>query len=217
MADRVDRSLASAEAQLDRIDDGVSDDDGPSGNGSLDGAGTLDTAEFADGMHIEADDSLDDDAALGLTTEEIMIELGGGLDGELADCVDAFNEAFNARDLDSLLELVTDDCETPGLGNDLDNLPASIEDLWQRRPTCLLTRGELDHRCVGVMWEVGDGGSWWRVATLHYDDCSDGQMGVLEFSDDPSILPEVETGAPDADLDEGTRWEEWTDGAITES
>ncbi len=206
MAGTVDPTIAAAESRLDRIDDRPAEPDDD----------RSDAVDLSDGMHIEEDEELDAEPALGMTTGEILLELDGGPDAEVADCLDAFNEAFNARDLDSLLEFVTADCETPGLGNDLDNLPEAIEDLWERRPSCLLTRGQLDNAPVGVMWELGEGGGWWRVATVHVDDCADGQLGVIEFSDDPSILEEVASPTPDGDLDEGSRWEEWTEGVVTD-
>jgi hypothetical protein len=206
MADRLDRTIAAAEARLDRLDDDAAE---ASPNGHVP------DVDLSDGMHIEDEDELEvAPAAAGLTTDEILIELDGGPDAELTDCVEAFAEAFNARDLETLVELVAPDAEAPGLGNDLDNLPEAVEDLWERRPSSLLTRGELAEQCVAVMWELGDGGGWWRVATLHFDDCVDGQLGVVEFSDDPGILEEVETVAPDGDVDEGIRWEEWTEGTV---
>jgi hypothetical protein len=175
MADRVDRSIAAAEASLDRIDDAAADVASTNGHVTERTAGV----DLTDGMHIEDDDQELEvaPAAAGLTTEEILLELDGGPDAELADCVEAFSEAFNARDLDSLI-----------------------------------TRGQLADECVAVMWELGDGGGWWRVATVHFADCVDGQMGVVEFSDDPGILDEVDTVTPDGDVDEGVRWEEWEEG-----
>lgn len=209
MADSVDRTIAAAEARLDRLDDRPAETDAATAPDHIDLDG--------DDLHIaDGDEALEAEAAVGLTTDEILLELDGGPDAELTDCIEAFAEAFNARDLDSLLELLTDDCEAPGLGNDVDNLPEAIEDLWDRRPSCLLTRGEHDGDALAVMWELGEGGGWWRIATVHFDDCADGQVGVIEFSDDPSILEEVETSTPDGDLEEGARWEEWNEGAPTE-
>lgn len=205
-----DRRQAAAEAQLDRIDDRRAD-------GPPDDSGTADEIDLTDGMHIEhADTDLMAPAALGLTTDEILLELDPPGDAELIDCAEAFAEAYNARDLDSLLELLREDSEMPGLGNDIDNLPEAVEDLWERRPSTVLTRGDLDGRVLAVMWELGDGSAWWRVATVHFDDCQDGTIGVVEFSDDPGILEEVSTVSPDVDLDEGSRWEEWTDGVVDE-
>jgi hypothetical protein len=130
------------------------------------------------------------------------------------DVVDALAEAFNARDLDALLDVVATDGEAPGLlGGDRDHLPDAVESLWHRRLTCCLTRGRVADQVVGVLWEH-DGAEWWALATVHISDVDDdGVVGVLEFSDDPALLEEVEGDGPDDDLEEGSRWEEWEDGA----
>jgi hypothetical protein len=130
------------------------------------------------------------------------------------DVVDAFAEAFNARDLDALLEVVAADGEAPGLlGGDRESLAEAVEGLWHRRPTCCVTRGRVDEVVVGVLWEH-DGAAWWPLATVHVADLDDdGMVGVLEFSDDAALLDEVEAESPDGDLEEGSRWSEWDEGA----
>jgi hypothetical protein len=199
---RFDRNAAGAEAQLDRWDDAPStepQETGPSTNGIGD---RVDPDEY--GMHVDDPDSdlLDDDLDAGLR------------DDVEADAIDAIAEAFNARDLDGLLEIVARDGEAPGLlGYDVANLPQAVEDLWQRRPSLCLTRGSNGTEHVGVLWEH-DGQAWWRLAALHVDDVTDGRVGVLEISDDTTLLEQVHCEAPDTeDLDEGARWSEWADGA----
>lgn len=132
---------------------------------------------------------------------------------EVAESADALVEAFNARDLDAVMDVLGDDVEAPGLGNDRDNLPDALDELWERCPSCLLTRGDLDGRCVAVLWELGSDG-WRRAAILHVDDVEeDGRLGVVELSEDPVALEEVVTDGPDGDLEEGSRWIEWDEGA----
>jgi hypothetical protein len=187
-----DRSAAGAEAQLDRFDEV------PSTNGIGD---TVHPHDY--GMHVDdpETDLLDDDLDAGLR------------DDVEADAIDAIADAFNARDLDGLLDILARDGEAPGLlGYDVDNLPQAIEDLWQRRPSVCLTRGSAATEHVGVLWEH-DGRAWWRLAAVHVDDVRDGHVGVLEFSDDPTLLEHVNTPTPDDDLEEGSRWAEWADGA----
>jgi hypothetical protein len=187
-----DRSSAGAEAQLDRFDDA------PSTNGVGD---TVDPRDY--GIHVDdpETDLLDDDLDAGLR------------DDVEADAIDSIADAFNTRDLDGLLDIVARDGEAPGLlGYDVENLPAAIEDLWQRRPTIALSRGRAGVEHVGVLWEH-DGQEWWRLAVLHVDDVVDGTVGVLEFSDDTALLESVVCGEPDDDLDEGSRWPEWAEGA----
>jgi hypothetical protein len=199
---RYDRNAAGAEAQLDRWDEAPSTEpaeDAPSTNGIGD---RVHPDEY--GMHLDDPESdlLDDDLDAGLR------------DDVEADAIDALSEAFNARDLDGLLEIVARDGEAPGiLGYDVDNLPRAVEDLWQQRPSICLTRGSNGTEHVGVLWEH-DGKAWWRLAAVHVDDVADGRVGVLEFSDDTTLLEQVVSEAPHAeDLDEGSRWAEWADGA----
>lgn len=191
----MDRQFAAAEAALDRLDDGPV--------GMVGG----DTPELVDGMHIETDPSdlagADDD-------------LGGHIAVEHVELVDGIAEAFNARDLDSLRDQCTPDCEVPGLANDFDQLDDAIGDLWVRRPTITMTRSvDEEGMAVGVLWERGDTAGWAPVGTVHVDVDGDHTLAaVLEFSDDPSLLDMLELDPPDGELEEGARWEEWDEGAV---
>lgn len=200
----VDPRTAAAESRLERLDDRLAED-GPGD----DRADPLTADPTRDGVttdgygfHLDDPDGdlLDDDLDAGLR------------DDAEADAIDAIAERFNARDLDGLLEVLAPDAEAPGLlGYDLDNLGDAVEDLWQRRPTACLVRGRAELEYVGVLWEH-DGSTWWRVAAVHVDDVADGRIGVLEFSDDPALLEQVEVDAPDDELEQGTRWREWDEG-----
>lgn len=135
-------------------------------------------------------------------------------DDREADAIDALAEPFNARDVDGLLGVIAKDAEVPGLASDdLSDLPDAVQELWRRRPTCLLTRGYVEREHVGVLWEH-DGEAWWRTAVVHVDDVEDGQVGVFEFSDDPTLLEQVECEPPgDDEVEDGTRWAQWDEGA----
>lgn len=198
MADHLDARRAAAESALDRLDGEDPPDDGPDDTGEI--------IELDDvGVRVQAEDDL-------AAPDELEDLIGVPFDATAAELLDAIADAFNARDLDGLLEIVARDGEVPGLlGYDRDNLPEAVEDLWIRRPTCCLTRGSVNGGCVGVLWEH-DGTTWWRVATVHVDDVTEGTVGVLEFSDDPALLDEVEAERPDQDLEEGSRWVEWEEG-----
>lgn len=184
-----------------------------------DGPDWLDAAEVGDllgeGMHVEdgnAAEPLDDAPDEEELTRRLRDE--PGVDSELVNCLDAIVETFNARDLDGLLELVAEDCELPGLaGSDREGFAATLEDLWERRPTCLLTRGEFEDEPVGVLWELADGDTWWSIATVHVAEPNEGDVGLVEFVDDAATLDRVVAQPPDGDLDEGMRWREWEEGA----
>lgn len=199
MSDDLDPRTAGLEAQLDRLDETGQ----PASIPAPPAVGTFD--EEADGFGFHLDDPEDalDPLADAVEPHETVDDI---------EVVDEFITAFNDRDLEDLLEVVARDGEAPGLlGYDRDNLPAAITDLWERRPTVLLTRGELDAQVVGVLWEH-DGSEWWRVAVVCVDDLTDGRIGVLEFADDPDLLDQVTTDQPDGDLLEGERWQEWDEG-----
>lgn len=196
---QLERDVAAAEARLDRVDRS-------NGHRPPDDVPVY-VLDHDDDLHVE-------EVWDGLTEDE-QEELGGGPDSEVANAIDVFNELFNARDLDALLELAAEDCEAPGLGNDLDNLPEALEDLWDRRPSCLLTRGEHEGRCLSVMWEAGNNvGEWHRIATVYFDDIANGELGVIEFADDAAVLDQVVTAGPDGEHDEGSLWSEWEDGVL---
>lgn len=193
----VDPLQAAAESQLDRVDERAVDAEEPVPTSDDPAA-----VEEEFGLHIDDPDS-------DLMEEDLDV---GIRDDVEADALDAIAELFNARDLDALLEVVAPDGEAPGLlGYDRDNLPTAVEDLWTRRPSCCLTRGRADTEHVGVLWEH-DGDRWWRVAVVHVDDVRDGSVGVLEFTDDPDLLEQVECDGPDDDLEEGATWAEWDEG-----
>lgn len=194
----IDPAQARAESALDRLDEAGGPEDDPVAVVDVDDAVS---------MHVE-DGLIDDDEE-----DDGLLDPPIHPDESLSDALDAFLEAFNARDLDTLLDTVAEDVEVPGLGYDRDNFPAALESLWERRPSVLLTRGRLDdERCVAVVWELGTDG-WWRVGVVHVDDPVDGRLGVVEFNDDPAVLEQVVTDPPDGDLEEGARWEEWEEGA----
>jgi len=187
----LDPLQAAAESQLDRVDDGDHS------------AEDVLAIEEEFGLHI-------DDPDADLSEEDLDVGLRAD---EEADAIDAIAELFNARDIEGLLEVVAADGEAPGLlGYDRDNLPEAVEDLWERRPSCTLTRGRAEVAHVGVLWEH-DGASWWPIAVVHVDDVTDGRVGVLEFSDDASLLEQVECDGPDDDLEQGVRWSEWDEGS----
>lgn len=195
---RHDATQAVAESRLQRLDDQV---DADAGEGP-EPVPAHDVAPDTYGFHVDDPelDLLDDDLDAGLR------------DDVEADTLDVIADAFNARDLDALLESVAIDGEVPGLlGYDRDNLPDAVEQLWASRPNVSLTRGRFGTEYVGVLWEH-DGDRWYRIAVVHVDDVVDGVAGVVEVSDDAALLESVIADEPDAELQQGGRWAEWDEG-----
>lgn len=196
----VDAGVAAAEARLDRVDDEKAERD----------RDVVDPPP-ADGVDAEGFGFHVDDPEADLLADDLDVGLRDDVE---ADAIDAIAEPFNARDVDGLLAVIAPDAEVPGLASaDLSDLPEAVQELWRRRPTCLLTRGYVESEHVGVLWEH-DGEDWWRTAVVHVDDVQDGLVGVFVFSDDTTLLERVECDPPDPDeVEEGTRWAAWDEGA----
>src|SRR5690606_30741252 len=112
---RFDRLIAAAESMIDREDD-------PPGETLAEEVGDA-VAPAADSYGFHVDDPDDD-----LLYEEADTTPP---DEAEPDALDVLAEAFNARDLERVLDLVALDGEVSDvLGYDRDNLPVAIEDLW---------------------------------------------------------------------------------------
>ncbi len=159
-----------------------------------------------DGIHVEEPDKLP------LDEQYVDLEHVARY-GSLEDLIDGFVEAYNAHDLEGVTDLLAPDAELPGLGHDLAGFPSAIERLWDERPNAVLTRGRLEERPVAVLWDVGEGGAWVRVALLDFDGSDDdGQLELVELIDDAVTVEQAQADAPEPDLVEGARWEEWYEG-----
>lgn len=194
-----DVDLALAESALERLDDrAVADEDEPrspyAGHEGL---------QVDEGFIVAAEDlALPED----VTAHDF---------DDAAHVIDALCGVFNARDLDGLLELLTDDGELPGLAGDHDDVAGALDHLWERRPTCLLTRGWYDGASIALLWEVGDDGAWRRVAPVHVT-VDEERVAVAEFSEDADTRDAVEASAPEAEHRPGTTWQEWEDGVAAD-
>ncbi len=134
--------------------------------------------------------------------------------GSLEDLIDGFIDAYNAHDLDSLFELLSNEVELPGLGIDRSGFSAAVEGFWDERPNAVLTRGLLEDQPVAVLWDLGDGNAWSRITLFAFDDADDdGEIGLVELIDDAAGIEAAETDEPENDVPEGVRWEEWYEGA----
>lgn len=119
----------------------------------------------------------------------------------------AFVDAFNARDLDSILELVADDVEfgepsVEGRGAIADELVA----LWERSPGVLLTRAFDDNGPCAVAWRPDEDGAWARAALLCFD-ANDDLITLVEIPDDAQVLASVTCEDPAGE--EPEEWLEW--------
>ncbi len=160
-----------------------------------------------EGIHVEEPDEV--------PPEEQYVDLDHvARYGGLEDLIDGFIDAYNAHDLDGLLELLSAEVELPGLGIDRSGFSDAVEGFWDERPNAVLTRGLLEDRPIAVLWDLGDGSGWSRVAVFAFDNADDdGEIGLVELIDDVASIEAAETDEPELDVPEGARWEEWYEGA----
>lgn len=191
--DTFDRHEATAQARLERLvdqaEESVERRDEPTDEGVAESY-AVDDRDLDDGMQIRADE------------DDLPTEVDDWSPIRDDDLVDALAEAFNARDLDGLRDLAEADCEVLGLESGLRSMDPAIGDLWDRRPSVILTRAVDDGHALGVLWERAASQTWAPVGTAHVD--SDGDLvRVLEFSDDVGLIEDLDPVAPRAD---GALW-----------
>ena len=134
-------------------------------------------------------------------------------DADLETLRNAFVEAFNARDLDAILELVTDDIETPEqIADGREPLAEELQAIWERSPATVLTQASVDAAPVAVAWLPDERGQWCRVAMVTFDD-EEGRLTVIELPDDTEALERALAEDPIGDhIDEELDWSEWDRG-----
>lgn len=137
-------------------------------------------------------------------------------DGDLESLRDEFVDGFNARDLDALLALVTEDVETPDIAGDgAAAFAEELEAIWERSPGAVLTRAFLDGVACAVAWLPDEEGCWARAALVCFA-AEDGLLSVVGVPDDADALDRVEAVEPTGEeLDEWSDWGEWERGEET--
>ncbi len=137
-------------------------------------------------------------------------------DTDLETLRDEFVDAFNARDLDALLALASDDIECPDIhGDGVQALADEVASIWERSPSALLTRGFLDGEPCAVGWLPDEDGGWSRVALVCFAG-DDGLLSVVTLPDDADALDRAEVDDPiGEEQEEGTDWSEWANGEAT--
>ena len=129
----------------------------------------------------------------------------------------AFVEAFNARDLDAVLELLSDDVETPDLSGDGgDAMAEELQSIWERSPAAVLTHATVDDAPAAMVWLPDDGGHLRRVGLMAFDG-DQGRLTAIEMPDDDAALEQALAETPIGDpLEEELDWSEWDSGESSE-
>lgn len=138
-------------------------------------------------------------------------------DGDLEALRDEFVEAFNARDLDAVMALVTADVEVPDIrsGDGAQALSEELEAIWERSPGAILTRAFLEGCPCAIGWLPDEDGCWIRAALVCFD-AEGGALTLVALPDDADSLDRAEAEEPSGEeLDEWSDWSEWDRGEET--
>lgn len=134
-------------------------------------------------------------------------------DADLETLRNAFVEAYNARDLDAILELVSTGVELPDISGDgRDAFADELQAVWERSPVAVLTHASVENAPAAVAWLPDEQGRWNRVGliTFHSDQ---GRLTVVDIPDDATALQLALAEDPTGDvLDEELDWSEWDRG-----
>jgi hypothetical protein len=129
----------------------------------------------------------------------------GGADAAVENASDEFVELFNARDLDSIAELLTAEVTSDLFdGTGVESAVHGLAGLVRRYPQLIATRGEDGNRPIVALW-VPDEQERYRM------------MGYLEFSTDEELIdrityvdtPGSELLVEEPDEDELAEWQDW--------
>ncbi|MPZ71748.1 MAG: hypothetical protein GEU74_00725 [Nitriliruptorales bacterium] len=134
-------------------------------------------------------------------------------DADLETLRDEFVDAFNARDLDALLALASEDVECPDIhGDGVAALADEVGAIWERSPAAILTRGFLEGEPCAVGWLPDEEGCWSRAALVTFAG-EQGLLSVVSVPDDVDALERADAEDPSGEeQDEGTDWSEWDSG-----
>lgn len=144
--------------------------------------------------------------------------MGDGLEPDLDDADletlrNAFVEAYNARDLETILEIVSPDAELPDMtGEGHDALAEELLAVWERSPLVVLTHALVRDVPAAVAWLPDEQGRWHRAGLLTFDG-DDGRLTVIEMPDDTEALHAALAEDPIGDVvSEELDWSEWDRG-----
>ena len=88
-------------------------------------------------------------------------------DADLETLRNAFVEAYNARDLDAILELVSTGVELPDISGDgRDAFAEGLQAACARSPVVVLTHASVENAPAVVAWLPDEQGRWYRVGSL---------------------------------------------------
>jgi len=130
------------------------------------------------------------------------------------DFRDALVDAFNARDLDGVGELLGEEVTSDvfdGVG--VEAALHGLSDLWIRYPRLVASRADCEDDCVIALWLPGEAGKFRSVGFLELT-IEDGSIEHVTYIDDDEA--ELTAEPPDeSELAEWFDWAEWDRGEET--
>jgi hypothetical protein len=131
-------------------------------------------------------------------------------DPDLANLIVEFVEVVNARDLDSLAELLAPDAEATFLGGmSQASVVTGLEELIFRYPDLVLTRGDLGSTPIAAVWILDADTDRYRFVgmfTVDLSDDYDGTISRLDYVEEP---PEDDLVVEVPEDSERSEWDEW--------
>lgn len=132
---------------------------------------------------------------------------------DLDNSLDEFVDAFNARDLELLAELIAPDVEADLVGaSSRDEALEGFDDLILRNPTLLLSRGDLGPEPIAVAWVFDLDSDDFRAlgyVTVDLDDSTESLIQRIVYVDELPDTDELVMETPDHD--DLSEWVEWVE------
>jgi hypothetical protein len=151
-------------------------------------------------IHEEGEDTPDDDEVDDVAPP----------DPDIANLIVEFVDVVNARDMDSLAELLAPDAEATFLGGmSQAGVVTGLEELIFRYPDLVLTRGDLGSTPIAAVWILDADTDHYRFVGMFTVDLSDdyeGTIGRLDYVEEP---PEDDLVVEVPEDSERSEWDEW--------
>ncbi len=132
---------------------------------------------------------------------------------DLDNSLDEFVDAFNARDLELLAELVAPDVEADLVGaSSREDVLDGFNDLILRNPTLLLIRGDLGPEPIAVAWVFDLDSDDFRAlgyVTLDLDDSEESLIQRIVYVDELTDTDDLVVENPERD--DLSEWVEWVE------
>ena len=151
-------------------------------------------------IHAEAEDPQEGDTA--------SVEAP---DPDLDNLIVEFVDLFNARDMDSLADLLAADAESSFLHeSSRTGVVDGLEDLIFRRPDIVTTRGDLGTAPVAAVWFLDADTDRYRLCGYFAIELADDEPPLIGRIDLVEEIPDDDLVVETPDDSERPEWEDWS-------